>query len=247
MAELLLHGIGVDFPLFFAGDRSFKWNFFASLTGRGSAHQRTTVSALDNVTLSIPAGSRTALLGGNAAGKTTLLRVMGGLLAPGAGQVAIDGRPISILGTGIGIDPSFTTRQTIIGQGLLMGFPLAACQDCLMRAVEFGELKDILDQPLNTLAQGHQVRLALSIAIGYTAEILLIDEMLEHLPPAVIDRLISHIEMGMPEGSIVVIAERSKSLLERICDRAVVLHRGRLIDQGHFSDVAARRDEHLTS
>lgn len=134
MATVTLHGVKVDFPLFFAGDRSFKRNFLAALTGRHSKNQRTTVSALDDVTLSISAGSRVALLGGNAAGKTTLLRVMGGLLVPGAGKVAIDGRVISILGTGIGIDPAFTPRQTIIGQGLLMGFPLAACQDHLARA-----------------------------------------------------------------------------------------------------------------
>jgi len=240
MAALTLHGVKVDFPLFFAGDRSFKRNFLTALTGRHSTDQRTAVSALDDVTLSIGAGSRVALLGGNAAGKTTLLRVMGGLLVPGAGSVAIDGRAISILGTGIGIDPAFTPRQTIIGQGLLMGFPLAACQDHLARAVEFGELKDILDQPLNTLAQGHQVRLALSIAVGYAAEILLIDEMLEHLPPAVIDRLCQHIDHGMPTGAIVVLAERSRSLLERICTTAAVLHQGRLVDQGPLAEISER-------
>lgn len=245
MAELTLHGVKVDFPLFFAGDRSFKWNFLASLTGRKSTQQRTTVPALDDVTLSITPGSRVALLGSNAAGKTTLLRVMASLLMPGTGQVATSGRVISVLGTGIGIDPDFTTRQTIVGQGLLMGFPLTACHDALSRAEAFGELEDILDQPLNTLAQGHQVRLALSIAVGYAAEILLIDEMLEHLSPSVTDRLYNHIEAGMPAGSIVVIAERSRSLLERICDQAIVLHRGQLIDQGRFSDIAARHGEQL--
>jgi ABC-type polysaccharide/polyol phosphate transport system ATPase subunit len=246
MAALTLHGVKVDFPLFFAGDRSFTRNFLAALTGRRPADQCTTVSALDDVTLTITAGARIALLGGNAAGKTTLLRVMGGLLVPSAGNVAIDGRAIGVLGTGIGIDPAFTPRQTIIGQGLLMGFSLAACQGYLARAVEFGELKDILDQPLNTLAQGHQVRLALSIAVGYAAEILLIDEMLEHLPPPVIDRLFKHIEMDMSQGSIVVIAERSKSLLERVCNRGMVLHRGRLIDSGSFSEIAARHHAQLT-
>jgi ABC-type polysaccharide/polyol phosphate transport system ATPase subunit len=246
MAEITLRGVKVDFPLFFAGDRSFKWNFLASLSGRRSTHKRTTVLALDDISLSISPGSRVALLGGNAAGKTTLLRVVGGLLTPGQGQAEINGHPISVLGTGIGIGPDFTTRQTIIGQGLLMGFPLAVCHERLTRAVEFGELNDILDQPLNTLAQGHQVRLALSIAVGYAADILLIDEMLEHLPPAVVDRLFNYIEMDMPDGSIVVIAERSKSLLERICDQAVVLHRGRLIDQGTFSEIAARHREQLT-
>ncbi len=245
MAALTLNGIKVDFPLFFAGDRSFKLNFLAALMGRDSANQRTTVSALDDVTLSVPPGARVALLGNNAAGKTTLLRVMGGLLAPGAGTVVIDGRVISILGTGIGIDPTFTPRQTIIGQGLLMGYPHAACHDHLTRAVEFGELQDILDQPLNTLAQGHQVRVALSIAVGYAAEILLIDEMLEHLSPPVIDRLCEHIDHGMPSDAIVIMAERSRPLLKRICTTAILLHQGRLVDQGPLAEILERHPSQL--
>ncbi len=245
MAALTLNGIKVDFPLFFAGDRSFKRNFLAALMGLDSAHQRTTVPALDDVTLSIPPGARVALFGSNAAGKTTLLRVMGGLLTPDAGTVAIEGRVISILGTGIGIDPAFTPRQTIIGQGLMMGFPLATCHRHLARAVEFGELQDILDQPLNTLAQGHQVRVALSIAVGYAAEILLIDEMLEHLSPPVIDRLCEYIDHGMPSGAVVILAERSRPLLERICTTAALLHQGRLVDQGPLVEIIGRHSSQV--
>lgn len=246
MAILGLHHISVSFPLFFAGDRSFKWNLLGSVKGPHAAQQRTAVHALNDISLSISGGTRLAVLGGNAAGKTTLLRVMGGLLVPSKGQITINGRAISLLGTGIGIDAGFTVRQTIIGQGLLMGFPSAACRGRLARAVEFGELQDILDQPLNTLAQGHQVRLGLGIAVAYEAEILLIDEMLEHLPPPVIDRLCTHIESGMPQDSIVVMAERSKSLLERICDQAVFLNQGHLIDQGVLADMAIRHRDQLT-
>ncbi|QDO96328.1 ATP-binding cassette domain-containing protein [Ferrovibrio terrae] len=245
MAELLLHGVSVDFPLFFAGDRSFKWNLFSWMSRRTADRHRSTVTALTDISLRVSGGMRLALLGGNAAGKTTLLRVMGGLLTPSRGELALTGRPISVLGTGIGIDPGFTARQTLIGQGLLMGFSPADCRSRMERATEFGELADILDQPLHTLAQGHQVRLGLSIAVAYDAEILLIDEMLEHLPPAVVERLCHYIDHGMSPGSIVVLAERSKPLLERICTTALVLHQGRLIDQGPLTEIAARHQAQM--
>jgi ABC-type polysaccharide/polyol phosphate transport system ATPase subunit len=247
MASITLRNVGVSFPFFFAGDRSFKWKLLRSMALHSSAPGRTTVEALADVTLSIAGGARLAVVGGNAAGKTTLLRVMGGLLPPSTGQIAISGRANSLLGTGIGIDLAFTARQTIIGQGLLMGFPLAACRSSVAHAVEFGELTDILDRPLHTLAQGHQVRLGLSIAVAYNAEILLIDEMLEHLSPAMIDRLCRYIESEMPHQSIVVLAERSRSLLERICNEAIVLNQGRLVDQASLSDVVTHHQLQFTN
>jgi ABC-type polysaccharide/polyol phosphate transport system ATPase subunit len=246
MAELNLDGVGVDFPLFFAGDRSFKRNLLGSMSGHATAQQRTMIHALEGISLPVLPGTRLALLGGNAAGKTTLLRVMAGLLVPSAGRVHISGRAISVLGTGIGIDADFTARQTIIGQGLLMGFTLADCRTRLARAADFAELSYILDMPLKTLGQGHQVRVALGIAAAYDAEILLIDEMLEHLAPPFIDRLCLFIDNEMPKGSIVVVAERSKTLIDRICNRAVLLHRGHLVDQGPLAEMTARHDSHLT-
>lgn len=243
MAHIHLKRAGVDFPLFFAGDRSFKRNLIGSAAASG---KRTNIRALDDIDLSVEPGARLALLGGNAAGKTTLLRVMGDLLTPSSGQVEIRGRAVSLLGTGIGIDLSFTARQTIIGQGLLMGFALPECKARLGRAIAFGDLDDILDMPLNTLGQGHQIRVGLGMAAAYQAEILLIDEMLEHLAPAFIDRLCDFIRSGMPSGAIVVIAERSKSLLERVCGEAILLHEGKLIEQGPLAKMTQRHGRHLT-
>ncbi|MBX3453436.1 ABC transporter ATP-binding protein [Ferrovibrio sp.] len=247
MAGIALRHVSVTFPMFFAGDRSFKRNLFGPLLGPQSSRHRNTVIALDDVTLALQGGSRLAVLGGNAAGKTTLLRVLGGLLPPSKGSAETHGRAISLLGTGIGIDANFTAHQTIIGQGLLLGFGAAACRQRLERAVDFGALEGVLDQPLNTLSQGDQVRLALGIAVAYEAEILLIDEMLDHLQPAMIDRLCKHIESGMPPSSIVVIAERSKAFLERICDQAVLLNHGKLLDSGPLAGMLERHQTQLTS
>lgn len=246
MAQIELNQVHVDFPLFFAGSRSFKWNLLGSLAGRMSTQQRTMVQALNDISLSIAPGTRLALLGGNAAGKTTLLRMMGGLLAPSSGRIRIEGRAIGVLGTGIGIDPDFTAQQTILGQGLLMGFTLAEARARLDRAVEFAELYDILDTPLKTLGQGHQVRVALGMAVAYDADILLIDEMLEHLAPAFTDRLCNFIVTGLSGEAIVVVAERSQSLIERICNHAVFLQQGQITDQGPLTDMITRHQAHLT-
>jgi lipopolysaccharide transport system ATP-binding protein len=237
MAQLRLDRIRVDFLQFYAADRSLKRRL---LGGLQTGSRRSSLRALDDVTLSLTSGTRLALLGGNASGKTTLLRVMAGLLKPSRGQAEITGRAVGLFGTGIGIGPSYTVEQTIIGHGLLMGFPLTECRRRLPKALTFGALENVAELPLNTLGQGEQIRVGLSIAPAYDADILLVDEMTEHLSPAFVEQFLNYIHTGMPEGSIVVIVERSRSLLQRACNQAALLREGRLVETGPLADMLAR-------
>lgn len=242
MARIVLEKVGVNFQLFYAGNRSLKRSMLGSVQATPSS--RNLLKALADVSLVAEPGTRLAVLGNNASGKTTLLRVMAGLLQPTAGRAERRGCVVSALAAGTGIGPAFTVADTIIGHGLLMGFPLSDCRARLPCALRFGDLEEIAQAPLNTLSHGEQARVALSLAPAYDADILLIDEITEHLSPSFVEHLFDYVRSGMPPDSIFIMVERSRSLLERICDRAILLRDGAIADAGPLADMLARHGQH---
>lgn len=234
MTALLFESVGVRFPLYYSVERSFKRRLVAQ--GGGA----TRVQALEGVSFGLPKGSCTALLGGNAAGKSTLLRVAAGLLAPASGRVERCGPAFALLGIGFGLDQDFSARQNAIGYGLLAGHDLATSRRLADRAIAEGELGEFADHPLARLGPGHRLRLGLSLARALGAEILVLDEVLEHAGPEVTHQLEDYCKQGPARNGAVLIVERAASLLRRLCDRALVLEEGRLTDQGDVDRVLQR-------
>ncbi len=235
-AALAFDHVDVRFPIFYAHERSLK----RSLGGRegGSQHR---AAALNDLSFSLAPGSRHAVLGGNAAGKTTLLRVAAGLLQPIKGQVRRCGPAFAVLNLGLGLDPDFSARNTAIGHALLAGHDLRESRRRAERALDFGGLEDdIAAAPLKLLGPGQRLRLGAGIAAALDTEILLFDEVLEHAGPEFLDRLVDHVRHGPPARGAVLVVERSAALLGRLCDSAMVLEGGRLTDQGELYSVIQR-------
>ncbi|MBP7669798.1 MAG: ABC transporter ATP-binding protein [Ferrovibrio sp.] len=233
-AALSFDHVRVEFPVFFAPERSLKRNLLGSSDGYR-------ITALDDLSLSLKRGSRTALLGGNASGKTTLLRAAAGLLQPNAGSVTRQGRAFAVLNVGLGVDPDLSAYNTAIGHGLLAGHDLKESRRRAETAMEFGELDDkAADTPLKLLGPGQRLRLGAGIAAALEAEILLFDEVLEHAGPEFLDRLAKHFRSGPPAQGAVLLVERAATLLARFCDQALVLEQGKLVDAGELSSVVQR-------
>ncbi|WP_430397187.1 ABC transporter ATP-binding protein [Ferrovibrio sp.] len=233
-AALSFDHVRVEFPVFFAPERSLKRNLLGSSDGYR-------ITALDDLSLSLKRGSRTALLGGNASGKTTLLRAAAGLLQPNAGTVTRQGRAFAVLNVGLGVDPDLSAYNTAIGHGLLAGHDLKESRRRAETAMEFGELDDkAADTPLKLLGPGQRLRLGAGIAAALEAEILLFDEVLEHAGPEFLDRLAKHFRSGPPSHGAVLLVERAATLLARFCDQALVLEQGKLVDAGELSSVVQR-------
>ncbi len=249
MASIKVDGASVHFPLYDAWNRSFKQRFVQVTSAGGlfaGRDRQVQIEAISDVSLEIGAGDRVAVLGSNGSGKTTLLRVLGGLLEPSRGSVEIDGEAACVLDIGFGFDPAATAYDTIVLHGLLQGRGLPEIRRRAEEMTEFCELAEVLNHPLRNLTPGHVFRLGTGLAFFFGADIVLYDEVFETVGPAFISKTKAHIDEAFAEDGILVVVERSRSILEGLCNRALVIDRGRIDDFDDFDAVMARHGAKYT-
>ncbi|MBL8774590.1 MAG: ATP-binding cassette domain-containing protein [Acidimicrobiales bacterium] len=203
-----------------------------ALPGRSGALRHPDVIALDGLRAEIGPGEAVGLIGPNASGKTTLLRVIAGVTAPDAGTVAVRGRVVSLLELGSGFLGDLTGRENLRVLGRLMGVAARDLDDHVDEAVELAGLGAVIDHRLKTYSTGMTARLGLSMALVCPADLLLIDEVLavgdEEFRRVAIDRLAAR---GR-EGLSVVFVSHDLQLIEQVCERVLRLDGGRCVDDG---------------
>lgn len=235
MPAIDLHHVWVDYPLFGTWNRSVTRGFRS-----GGAPDPKGVMALKDVSLSLGAGERLAVLGHNGAGKTTLIRVLAGLLPPSRGKAGIQGRPSATLSLGCEGYPEATVQETIVLRGILAGFSGRDIQALTREIIAYGDLDEIVDQPLASLSSGVMFRMGLGCALFFQTDILFFDEVMDTVDPDFVRRAKSDIVARTEQGAILVVVERSLAILEGLCSRAVILEKGHLSDDGDFDHVLAR-------
>ena len=196
--------------------------------------------ALKDVSLDVSRGEILGLIGRNGAGKTTLLNIIGGVLAPTDGKITINRKIMGLFNLGVGFQDELTGKENIFLNGTIMGATRKELNDNLQAIIDFSELGDFINMPLGSYSQGMRLRLGFSIVANLDFDILLMDEVL-----AVGDALFQHkcYEQLMNfkrQGKTLVITTQSMELIERLCDRAVLLDHGRLLYQGDPLDVINR-------
>jgi lipopolysaccharide transport system ATP-binding protein len=243
MASITVTDASVRFPLYDAWSRSFKRRFARATVGQGLAAadgDKVYIEALSNITLAISAGDRVAVLGGNGSGKTSLLRVLGGMLAPTSGSVNIDGRSAAILDTGFGFDPSASAYDTIVLRSILAGKSQPEIRSVIESIAAFSELNSELDSPIRNLTPGHIFRLGTGLAFFLGTDIVLYDEVFEAGSPDFVVKTKDHILSDFPDAGIVIVVERSRAILEDLCNKAIIIEKGRILDFDSFGSVMAR-------
>lgn len=207
------------------------------LPGRFGALRNLDVVALDGLDIDIGPGEAVGLIGPNASGKTTLLRVIAGVTAPDRGVVRVPGRTISLLELGSGFHADLTGRENLRVLGRLMGIAPRLLEPQVDEAIEFSGLGAVIDHRLKTYSTGMTARIGMSMALVCPADLILIDEVLavgdEEFRRAAIDRIARRVDAG----ASVVFVSHDLALIERVCDRVVRLDRGRCVDDGPTDDV----------
>jgi ABC-type polysaccharide/polyol phosphate transport system ATPase subunit len=198
------------------------------------------VTAVDAVSLEVRAGEIVGLIGANGAGKSTLLELAAQILEPSSGRVTVHGRCSTQLGLGIGFASELSGRRNAILNGVLLGLRRAEVERALGDIVRFAGLEHVIDQPLRTYSSGLQMRLGFAVAIHARPQLLLVDEVLAVGDLEFQTECLERIRALRAGGTAILVASHSLELIESLCDRALLLERGRVSACGAPADVVTR-------
>lgn len=204
-----------------------------------------TFRALNDISFSVREGEVVGIIGANGSGKSTLLKILAGILQPSAGHLKIKGRISAILEVFTGFNSFLSGRENIRRGLALYGFSRKQIASLEEEIVDFSELKEVIDNPIRTYSSGMSAKLSFSFITASLSEILLIDELLcvgdEHFQGKSFRRLVEISD----SGRTVVIASHSIGFLERLCDKAIWLEKGRMkkIGDPHIVGMAYMGNE----
>jgi lipopolysaccharide transport system ATP-binding protein len=196
------------------------------------------VWGLESVNLTVKAGEGIALVGPSGSGKTTLLRVLAGVLPADRGTLAIRGRVGSLLAIDAGLLNRLDGEENALMLAVLAGMTRKGAAAAMPLIREVSGLGAAFDRPVSAWSQGMRARLGFAVADCMTPDILLLDEVheaLDHEFRAIIEERAHALKES---GGIVVAAGHDHGLLERVCDRAVLMRDGRVVDDGPVARVA---------
>lgn len=188
--------------------------------------------ALHNVSLEVGRGETIGIVGQNGSGKSTLLQIICRTLSPTTGAVAVDGRVSAILELGTGFDPEFTGRENIRLNASIHGLSGEDVDAKLPLIIEFADIGVHIDQPVKTYSSGMYARLAFAVAIHVDPDILVVDEALAVGDEAFQRKCFAKLEDLKRSGVTILFVSHAGSTVVQLCDRAIVLHRGRKIFDG---------------
>ena len=231
MASIQLESVSVNFPIYNFSARSLKKKFLQFTTG-GVLDDREKVifvKALDKVMLEFKHGDRVGLIGHNGAGKSTLLRVLAKIYEPTTGYMNCEGKVSPLLNIMLGINPESTGYENITLRGLLLGLTHKEIEIKLNQIAKFTELGDYLFAPVRTYSSGMQLRLAFAVATCIKPDILLMDEMIGVGDSAFLKKAQLRLSKFIDQSSILVLASHSHATIQTLCNKVVLLEKGKVL------------------
>ncbi len=208
-----------------------------ALSGKGDETQ--SFWALDNVSFEVGRGEILGIIGRNGAGKSTLLKLLSRITAPSAGRIEIRGRLASLLEVGTGFHPELSGRENIFLNGAILGMRRAEIAQKLDAIIEFAEVAEFIDTPVKRYSSGMYVRLAFSVAAHLEPDILIIDEVLAVGDAEFQRKCLGAMEMTRESGRTVIVVSHNMRVMERICQHALWLDRGKVKAYGKMSAIAS--------
>jgi len=243
LASITLEDVSVDFPIY-GSRRNLRKHLFQTATGglirsEGRRRQHVVVRALDRVSLKIEHGDRVGLMGHNGAGKSTLLRVLAGVYAPTEGRVAIEGGISPLFSASPGIDFDATGYENLVTCGMFLGMSRAQIAERTRDIEEFCELGEYLTLPMRTYSSGMVTRFTFALATTIDPEILLLDEGIGTGDARFAERAAKRTDALVGRSHILVIASHSDAMIRTMCNKAILMAKGRVIGSGSIDDMVA--------
>ena len=193
--------------------------------------------ALNGVSLNINRGETVGIIGTNGSGKSTILKIITGVLNPTSGEVHVDGRISALLELGAGFNQEYNGIENVYLNGTMMGFSEKEIDEKLPAILEFADIGDYVYQPVKTYSSGMFVRLAFAVAINIEPEILIVDEALSVGDVFFQAKCYHKFEEFKKLGKTIVFVSHDLSSISKYCDRVFLLNQGNLLGEGSPKDM----------
>ena len=193
--------------------------------------------ALKNVSFQVKRGEAVALIGKNGSGKSTMLKILAGVMYPTEGSVEVKGSMAPLIELGAGFDLELTARENIYLNGAILGHDRAFMDQHFEEIVDFSELRDFLDVPLKNYSSGMTARLGFAIATVIQADILVVDEVLAVGDVRFQEKCKEKIANLLERGTTLLFGSHSEDQGKQLCPKSVWLDHGNLMAFGDTEEV----------
>jgi ABC-type polysaccharide/polyol phosphate transport system ATPase subunit len=224
-----------DYRLARTGHRGLKQVVLDRLRGRPISYRA--FRALDEVSFEVRRGECFGLVGPNGSGKSTALSLMAGVLETTSGAVRTHGRICPLLELGAGFHHELTGRENILLNGVLLGMTAREVRHKIDAIIDFSGLGEFIEQQVRTYSSGMVARLGFSVAAHLDPDVLLVDEVLSVGDAAFSEKCRDKFEQFRKEGVTIVLVTHAHGLVMEMCDRAVLLHKGKVQAFGEATPV----------
>jgi len=212
---------------------------------RGSSRKNITLRkdefwALADVSFEIKKSELVGLIGANGAGKTTMLKLLSGLIKPDRGVITIRGKIQALIALGAGFNPILTGRENIYINGAILGFAKKEIDSLLEEIMDFSEIGEFIDMPVQSYSSGMQVRLGFAVAVNLKPDILIVDEVLAVGDASFRRKARKKMMELLHSGISVLFVSHNMALVSSMTSRCIYLDKGRVAAIGPSADVTAR-------
>ena len=204
--------------------------------GRGGKSSRT-VHAVNDVSIDINYGTVLGIIGSNGAGKSSLMRVIAGIIPPSEGRVEVYGSVSTLLALGVGFNASLTGRENVYLGGLAAGMSLEEIDEKFDEIADFSELGEAIDSPMRSYSSGMYARLAFSVAATVKPDILIIDEALSTCDARFKEKSLNRIKELRGEDRALILVSHALATIEDVCNEVIWLHKGKLMARGEPQQI----------
>lgn len=193
--------------------------------------------ALKNVDMEVKTGESVGIIGVNGSGKSTILKIITGVLNPTSGDVEINGRISALLELGAGFNMEYTGLENVYLNGTMMGFTEKEIDERLQDILDFADIGDFVHQPVKTYSSGMFVRLAFAVAINIDPEILIVDEALSVGDVFFQAKCYHKFEEFKKMGKTILFVSHDLTSIAKYCDRVILLNKGVKLAEGNPKDM----------
>ena len=193
--------------------------------------------ALDKISFEIEKGTTVGIIGTNGSGKSTILKIITGVLNPSSGSVEVDGNISALLELGAGFNMDYTGIENIYMNGTMMGFSREEMEKKLPEILEFADIGDFVHQPVKTYSSGMFVRLAFALAINVEPQIPIVDEALSVGDVFFQAKCYKKMDEIRQKGTTILMVTHDMGSVIKYCDKVILLNRGSFVAEGKAGEI----------